>query len=104
MNQASRHGTGSAGPLADGLPRGRDRRSQAKNCPQGLFFVRLAPLGGSEGRGSKPACAGLDGPRAGCLWQPAGAPASLGAQGQRWPSVKVSSWNSPDRSTSQISK
>ena len=45
-DQASRRGTGFAGPLADGPRRGRLGRLQASNSPQGLLLVQFAPLGG----------------------------------------------------------
>ena len=39
--------------------------------PQSPLASRCSayPLKGAEGRGSKPACAGLDGPKRRCLWR-----------------------------------
>ncbi len=39
--------------------------------PQSSLAARCFahPLKGAEGRGSKPACAGLDGPKRRCLWR-----------------------------------
>ena len=56
---------------------GRERLTAHSQMTRGPGVAGRGPFEGAEGRGSKPACAGLDGPKNLRLWRRCGAPKAL---------------------------
>ena len=70
---------------------------------QALARCALGPLGGTEGRGSKSACADLDGPKAQRLWRwAATARGGLGGDMNRWLRILKHRWLDETRRATRL--